>query len=70
MTLARFFASPLGRGLRVAVGLILLGTGLGTGHLWMWLVGVFLIVVGVVNVCGLGPLFGGPFNGRRVRRNP
>ncbi len=69
MAVARFFASPLGRGLRIVVGLILLILALRTGSVWEWIVGAFLVVVGAVNVCGLGALFGGPFNGRKVTRN-
>lgn len=67
MAVARFFAGPWGRAVRVLAGLVVGGLGLLTGSVWADVVGLFLVAVGAGNVCVLAPLFGGPLNGRRVR---
>jgi hypothetical protein len=68
MAIARFFARPLGRGLRVALGLGLIVWAVLVPHLW-WLavVGAAFVVLGVANVCLLAPLAGGPLRGRLAR---
>lgn len=67
MAVARFFATPTGRGLRIVVGLGLVVWALYVPVLW-WLgvIGAIMAIAGAANVCGLAPLFGGPFNGRQV----
>ena len=68
MGLARFMASGLGRGIRVVLGLALIGYGLfvmkGTGGYVLAVVGLVPIAAGVFNICALGPLLGAPFSGK------
>jgi hypothetical protein len=64
---ARFFASPWGRWLRVLVGAVLLVLGYLGAPWWVPAIGVVLILAAALNVCGLAVLFGGPFDGRRVQ---
>ncbi len=66
MGVAKFFASSVGRWLRVVVGLALIVGTLTGWALWLGIVGVLFVVVGAANVCLLAPLFGGPLNGRRL----
>ncbi|HZJ55901.1 MAG TPA: DUF2892 domain-containing protein [Myxococcaceae bacterium] len=60
-------ARPLGRGLRVAVGALLIYLGLsvveGVGGTLLAAAGVVPIVTGLLNVCLLGPLLGAPLQG-------
>ncbi|MCL1841096.1 MAG: hypothetical protein FWF75_05010 [Propionibacteriaceae bacterium] len=72
MTLARFMARPVGRGLRVVVGLVFIVVGivLFVVHVAIPL-GVVLVVLSVLligggsaNVCPLAVVTGGPFRGR------
>jgi hypothetical protein len=65
---AKFFASPVGRWLRILLGVALGVIGLIHVPLWLVAVGAVLVIVGAVNVCLLAVLFGGPFNGRKVPR--
>lgn len=66
----QFMASPLGRGLRIAAGIVLITLGLWLDSNW----GVAAIVIGVVpllaglfDVCVFSALFGGPFVGKKIR---
>lgn len=68
MAVARFFASPVGRWLRVLAGVVLVALAYVGAPWWLGLVGGVLILVGAFNVCGLAVLVGGPFDGRRARR--
>jgi len=70
MGVARFFAGPGGRGVRIAAGVALAIVGFPAGGWWLLLValGVVFVVVGAANVCLLAPLFGGPLDGRRLAR--
>lgn len=70
MAVARFFASWLGRGIRIVAGLVLVALGVRLGAWWLLLaaLGAIFVIVGIVNVCLLAVLFGGPFNGRRALR--
>ncbi len=64
MAFAQFMASPLGRGIRIVVGLALIAWGLGVvGGVAGWviaLVGLLPLTLGVVNGCFLARIFGGP----------
>ena len=66
-----FMASIWGRALRVVVGLVLVGLGLGlvggAGGWVMFAIGVVLVLVGALDVCIFAPLFGKPFVGERLR---
>ena len=74
MRFAQFMASGAGRGPRVAAGSFAIVAGIavfavkGSVILGVVLVsvGALFAVVGSINVCPLTPIFGGPFNGRKV----
>ena len=67
MAFAEFMASPLGRGLRVVFGALLIYVGLavvqGVGGTLLAAVGVVPIATGLLNVCLIGPLLGAPLKG-------
>lgn len=68
MALAKFMASPLGRGARVVLGVVLIILGLAvvgdTAGLILAAVGVVPILAGVFNVCLIGPIIGAPLSGK------
>ncbi len=68
--LASFMASPLGRLLRVAMGVALIYWGwsmqTGTGTLIM-IVGLLPLAAGAFNFCLIAPLIGAPFWGSKIR---
>lgn len=68
MGFAQFMASGLGRGVRIAAGLVFLAWGLllGGGAIPVVLGAVF-VAVGALDVCLLAPLFGAPLKGADVR---
>ena len=68
MGFAQFMASGLGRGVRIAAGVVFLiwGLFLGAGLVPVVL-GVVFVAVGVLDVCLLAPLFGAPLKGADVR---
>lgn len=67
MSFAKFMANPAGRIIRSVAGLALIAVGLTQGGalgVILGIVGLFLFTIGVVNVCVLAPLFGGPLSGK------
>lgn len=70
--LAKFMASPAGRGARVVAGLVLIALGLfvigGTGGIIVAVIGLVPLAAGVLDFCLLGPLLGTPLRGIAVRR--
>lgn len=70
MSFARFMAGPIGRGVRIVVGLLLLVVGVmratgGSAGWWaLAAVGLVVFLAGALNVCGIAPLIGAPFRGR------
>jgi hypothetical protein len=69
MPFISFMMSPLGRTLRIALGVMLMMLGItrigGTFGLVVATVGLLPIVAGVFNFCLASPLFGCDINGRR-----
>ena len=67
MAFAEFMAAPLGRGLRVVFGGLLIYVGLNVVHgvagTVVALLGIVPIATGLLNVCILGPLLGVPLRG-------
>lgn len=72
MGFARFMASPLGRGLRVFLGLMLIATGVGivggTGGWVMAVAGLLPLTLGIINGCILAPFLNVPFKGSNLPR--
>ena len=69
MSIARFMASPVGRGVRVAAGVVLIVIGLAAGGAVGWVVaiiGLVPLLAGVFNVCMIAPLIKAPFNGKEA----
>jgi hypothetical protein len=71
MAFAGFMATPLGRGLRIAVGALLIYLGLsvirGVGGTVLALLGILPLTTGLLNLCVLAPLLGAPFRGSALR---
>lgn len=70
MRFALFMASPAGRILRVAAGVVLIAAGLaigGVGGTILGLVGLVPLAAGLFDVCTVAPLMGLPLRGRDVR---
>lgn len=70
MQIATFMATSLGRGVRVALGILLIVIGITVGGTVGWLiaiVGLVPIVAGVANVCLIAPVIGAPFRGSNAR---
>ncbi len=67
MRFAEFMSSPMGRGLRVVFGGVLIYVGLsvvqGVGGTLIAAAGVLPIATGLLNVCLIGPLIGAPMKG-------
>jgi len=64
---SEWMATPLGRGLRVAFGAVLIFVGLrvvqGVAGTAIALAGILPITTGVLNICLIGPLLGAPLRG-------
>ena len=67
-----FLASPIGRVVRIVVGLALILVGLlvieGPLSWVLEMVGLVPLLAGVFDVCVFAPLFGLPFVGSRLRQ--
>ena len=67
MGFSEFMATPLGRGIRVVAGAVMIYVGLsvlgGVGGTILALAGILPIATGLLNVCLLGPLLGAPLKG-------
>jgi membrane protein implicated in regulation of membrane protease activity len=68
MSVARFFASPAGRLLRLLAGVALIALGVFWAPGWLAALGGLFVLVALLNVCLLAPLFGGPLSGRELAR--
>jgi hypothetical protein len=68
MAFAKFMAGPIGRGVRVLAGIIVIALGLFAVQAPLSYVllalGVVFVAVGVFNVCLIAPIIGAPFNGK------
>jgi uncharacterized membrane protein len=69
MGFSKFMASAVGRGLRAAVGVVLIIVSAVVGGGWWALagIGLVLILVGVFDVRLLGPMLSQRLNSKRVR---
>ena len=73
MGFARFMASPLGRGLRIIIGIALIAWGIGgvggaSGAI-IAIVGLLPLTLGVINGCILAPMLKVPFRGSRLPKS-
>jgi hypothetical protein len=70
MGFAKFMAGPIGRGVRVLAGALLVALGLfGMEQpvgIIVAAVGVVFILVGVLNICLIAPIIGAPFRGKEA----
>jgi hypothetical protein len=69
MAFATWMASVWGRVARIIAGLVLIAIGLYLQNTWgivIAIVGLAPLLAGVFNFCLFAPLFGGPFNARRL----
>jgi hypothetical protein len=73
MGFARFMASPLGRGGRIVIGLVLIAWGIGiVGGVQGWIiaiVGLLPLTLGIINGCILAPFLKVPFKGSDLPRS-
>lgn len=66
-----FISSPSGRILRVVAGIALLSAGISmatTGGYVLAALGIVPLAAGSLDICVLGPILGGHFNGRLTRQ--
>ena len=67
MSFARVRAGPIGRGVRVAVGLAMIIAGVAMGSTGGWIlavVGLAPLLAGALNLCFIAPLLKAPFSGK------
>lgn len=68
MAIAKFMSEPVGRIIRAVAGLALLALGVwigGTAGIVVGVIGLVPIAAAAFNVCLIGPLIGGHFDGRK-----
>ncbi len=67
MRFAQFMATPIGRLLRIGIGVILIAVGVlaipGVIGKFVALIGLAPIIAGAFNVCLIAPIIGVPFRG-------
>jgi hypothetical protein len=67
MGFARLMASPLGRGGRIVLGVVLIALGIGiVGGVLGWIIaiaGLLPLTLGIINGCILAPFLKVPFKG-------
>lgn len=73
MSFARFMAGPVGRGIRVVAGLVMIVAGLvigsGGGYA-LAAVGLLPLIAGLLNVCVIAPVLKAPFSGKTCLAQP
>ena len=73
MAFARFMAGPIGRGIRVVAGLVIIVAGLVIGSAGGYLlaaVGLVPLMAGLLNVCFFAPVLKAPFSGKACLAQP
>jgi Inner membrane protein YgaP-like, transmembrane domain len=67
----KFLASGTGRIVRIVVGAVLVVLGFFINPTWLGIVlvvvGLIPLLAGIFDVCVFAPLFGKPFNGKKLR---
>lgn len=67
MSFARFMAGPIGRGVRIAAGAVIIAAGLvmsSAGGYVLAAIGVVPVLAGALNVCLIAPVLKAPFSGK------
>ncbi len=68
MAFAKFMAGPIGRGIRIVAGVVLILLGLisvgGVGGIVVAIVGLAAVLAGAFNYCMISPLIKAPFWGK------
>ncbi len=68
MAFAKFMAGPIGRGVRIVAGLVLVLLGLvsigGVGGIIVAALGLVAVAAGAFNFCLIAPLIKAPFSGK------
>jgi hypothetical protein len=68
MAFAKFMAGPIGRGVRILAGIVVLALGLfAVQQPWNFVLialGVVFVAVGVFNVCLIAPIIRAPLSGK------
>ena len=73
MSFALFMAGPIGRGVRVVAGLVMIVAGLiigSAGGYVLAAVGVLPLLAGLLNVCMIAPLLKAPLSGKACLAQP
>lgn len=73
MAIAKFMAGPIGRGVRILVGVALIALGLSgsldqTTGIIVAVVGVLPVLAGALNFCLIAPLLGAPLSGAKISK--
>jgi hypothetical protein len=70
MAFAKFMAGPVGRGIRIIAGVVLVLVGLlvvgDVGGIVLAALGVVAFLAGALNVCLIAPIIGAPFSGKKA----
>lgn len=67
MSFARFMAGPIGRGVRVIAGIVLIAWGISTGStggVILDVLGAVVFLAGALNLCLIAPLLKAPLSGK------
>ena len=71
MAFAKFMAGPIGRGVRILAGVIVLALGLFAAQTpWNFVLialGVVFVAVGVFNICLIAPFIRAPLSGKQAQ---
>ena len=73
MSFAHFMAGPIGRGIRVVAGIVMIVAGLligSTGGYVLVAVGLLPLLAGLLNVCVIAPVLKAPFSGKACLAQP
>jgi hypothetical protein len=73
MSFARFMAGPIGRGIRVLAGLVMIVAGLvieSAGGYVLAAVGLLPLLAGLLNVCLIAPILKAPLSGTTCLAQP
>ena len=73
MSFAHFMAGPIGRGIRVVAGLVMITAGLvigSAGGYVLAVAGLLPVLAGLLNVCLIAPILKAPLSGKACLAQP